>query len=134
MSYSNEVFYDEMGRILVLFIVAVFTLWIVMKNRNKIIRNSTTPIQRAGLVMVCLGVTMFVSAFCYYMGFNLYKWGFIGWSLSNYINDVTHRHEAVYFNNAMAWYGIIITFVGVWLAWIHESTTAKLFNWIKNGS
>jgi hypothetical protein len=100
-----------------------------MKIHSLIFRKLKTPIQRTGLVLTLLGSTSFILSMIY-DAMNLYHWTFV-----KFIDNAFSQSKRHYqFQYLIAFYSLIIASIGIWLAWVHELTTAKLLIWIKTGS
>ncbi len=100
----------------------------VMKFYNKAIKVIVTPAQRVGLVIICTGFTMFTIGLIYDIAIDYPR------SFSRFFGNLfSDFHRNYNFHLKIAWYGLIIFPIGIWLAWIHEWTTARLLKWIKTG-
>ena len=87
------------------------------------------PVQRIGFVLICIGFTIVIICFIYDMVYSYPR------NLGRFfINMFDEWKRHYYFRYVIAWYGLIIIFIGAFLIWIHEHTTALLWKWIKHGN
>jgi lysylphosphatidylglycerol synthetase-like protein (DUF2156 family) len=103
-------------------VLIILVIYVYMKSKNlikkSILTKLTKPIQRVGLVLTVTGVAIILIVLLYDI------------INGNYVFNDRQRHYHVHY--PLAWYCLTLSFVGAWLAWIHERTTARLIRWIKN--
>jgi hypothetical protein len=119
------------GAIAFSLLAALLILWSAWKGIKKItaiaLNKKTTVLQRIGMSMVAfVGPPMFVIAVILDASTSHYSWHF-----DEFVNHVFSDKDD--FEYKLAWHGMIITIIGIWIAFIHQYTTEKLICWIING-